>query len=259
MKTKKQTEVSSSEVRIDIPNSWDKISAKQFDIFADIAAREDIAELALPLFFMRIANLEPLGPVDGDSVQVTFRRSNEVFTLSTYQMAVAVEQLQFLNNPDASLYLNKQITLSLQKYGYSDLLRKPFANFLSVDAIYAHAVQSQNPESMIKAAAAIFPKARLRKNKRDTAKLSVMAILMYAAFKDYLVGKFRNLFGSAAGEVRIASQSSVSDSINAQIRALTKGDVTAEQRVLETQTVRALTELDALAREYQELKALDKK
>ena len=44
-----------------------------------------------------------------------------------------------------------------------------------------------------------------------------------------------------------------------QIRALTKGDVTKEEQVLATDTVRALTELDTMAREYQELQKEMKK
>ena len=40
------------------------------------------------------------------------------------------------------------------------------------------------------------------------------------------------------------------DAVNAQIRALTKGDVTKEKEVLAIDTWRALTELDALAKEY---------
>ena len=42
------------------------------------------------------------------------------------------------------------------------------------------------------------------------------------------------------------------DAVNAQIRALTKGDVTKEKEVLAIDTWRALTELDALAKEYDE-------
>jgi hypothetical protein len=40
--------------------------------------------------------------------------------------------------------------------------------------------------------------------------------------------------------------------MKAQIRALTKGDITKESTVLKMDTWRALTELDALAREYDE-------
>lgn len=40
--------------------------------------------------------------------------------------------------------------------------------------------------------------------------------------------------------------------MNAQIRALTKGDITKEKEVLHLDTWRALTELDALAKEAEE-------
>ena len=42
------------------------------------------------------------------------------------------------------------------------------------------------------------------------------------------------------------------EAVNSQIRALTKGDVTKEKEVLAIDTWRALTELDALAKEYDE-------
>lgn len=43
--------------------------------------------------------------------------------------------------------------------------------------------------------------------------------------------------------------------MNAQIRALTKGDVTKELEILALDTWRALTELNAQAKEYQQLNA----
>lgn len=42
-------------------------------------------------------------------------------------------------------------------------------------------------------------------------------------------------------------------SVDAQIRALTKGDISKEDLILSMPSVRTLTELDALAREYEEL------
>ena len=42
--------------------------------------------------------------------------------------------------------------------------------------------------------------------------------------------------------------------MNAQIRALTKGDITKEKEVLNMDTWRALFELDAQAKEAQELR-----
>ena len=47
--------------------------------------------------------------------------------------------------------------------------------------------------------------------------------------------------------------------MNNQIRALTKGDITKEAQVLAMDVWRALTELDAQAKEYDELKRIYKK
>ena len=49
------------------------------------------------------------------------------------------------------------------------------------------------------------------------------------------------------------TQDSLRRNIDAQIRALTKGDITKEATILSLPAHRALTELDALAREYDEL------
>ena len=48
------------------------------------------------------------------------------------------------------------------------------------------------------------------------------------------------------------------ESMDAQIRALTKGDVTKEAEVLQLDTWRALTELNAQAKEYEELRKINK-
>ena len=47
--------------------------------------------------------------------------------------------------------------------------------------------------------------------------------------------------------------------MDAQIRALTKGDITKEKEILALDTWRALTELNAQAREYKQLQAQLKK
>ena len=49
------------------------------------------------------------------------------------------------------------------------------------------------------------------------------------------------------------------EAMDAQIRALTKGDVTKEGEILQLDTWRALTELNAQAKEYKQLQATMKK
>ena len=61
-----------------------------------------------------------------------------------------------------------------------------------------------------------------------------------------------------AGTNRPPSARDLQDAMNAQIRALTKGDVTKEKEILAMDCWRALTELDAQAREYEEIQRTTK-
>ena len=76
----------------------------------------------------------------------------------------------------------------------------------------------------------------------------------WASLKTMCNRRYSNFFQSvAAGTAPEISQDILRRNMDAQIRALTKGDITKEERILSMPAHRALTELDALAREYEEL------
>ena len=72
----------------------------------------------------------------------------------------------------------------------------------------------------------------------------------YTQLKALFVKEFSNFFKRVDG----GTTPSVRDAMNAQIRALTGGDVTKEEQILAIDTWRALTELDAKALEAEEFK-----
>jgi len=67
---------------------------------------------------------------------------------------------------------------------------------------------------------------------------------------------FPNFFKKVGGdsEAEPPSYDELRRNIDAQIRALTKGDITKEKEILSLDAMRALTELDAQAREYDEIR-----
>ena len=76
--------------------------------------------------------------------------------------------------------------------------------------------------------------------------------------KEFLAKKFPDFFQPITAQSDgnlLGSSTSVEDAMNAQIRALTKGDITKEAEILSLDTWRALTELNAQAKEYKELNA----
>lgn len=76
----------------------------------------------------------------------------------------------------------------------------------------------------------------------------------WSSVKLMVSSMFPSFFRPApVGSGDIPDADTVRRSVDAQIRALTKGDISKEDLILSMPAVRALTELDALAREYEEL------
>ena len=109
---------------------------------------------------------------------------------------------------------------------------------------------------------------------RDKACLNTIASILYdadmdlttteaysvfvwiASVKQLFASRFPNFFVPSAvkNDPTVDVHASLVKSMNMQIRALTKGDITKEKEILAMDVWRALTELDAQAEEYNELK-----
>lgn len=91
-----------------------------------------------------------------------------------------------------------------------------------------------------------------------TAPEAYSVFLWIAAVKNLFARTFSNFFVPAA--VGTQEEGNIHEklmrSMNTQIRALTKGDITKEKEILTMDVWRALTELDAQAEEYNELKRI---
>lgn len=98
----------------------------------------------------------------------------------------------------------------------------------------------------------------------DEAEL-VNVFYWFAALKQYFSEMFPHFFMPAdeVPEDNLLGQQSLynrlREATNAQIRALTGGDITKENQIMDMDTHRALTELDAKAREAEEYRKMAKK
>jgi hypothetical protein len=125
----------------------------------------------------------------------------------------------------------------------------PFFNYLTLENYYQAFLLSPSPDVLHRMASILYPGCS------DDAPLSgyeLTAVQMwYVAVKWRLSETFTNFFRPSGGGAPVTRQS-LTDGMNAQIRALTQGDVTRESAIQNIDTWRALTELDALAREARE-------
>ena len=138
----------------------------------------------------------------------------------------------------------------------ADFQEVPFETFIICDNLYQGYLSTKDDALLDEMAAKMYDANNLKLT--DAERLSVF--YWFTSLKGYLAREFSHLFTpviNTNGSVDmfmpgISQYNLLKDAVNAQIRALTKGDVTKEKEVLAIDTWRALTELDALAKEYDE-------
>lgn len=124
-----------------------------------------------------------------------------------------------------------------------------FDNWLSCETLWQVFLVSHEEECIRRMAELLYHKPGIRL--REFERLSVF--YWWASLKNLCNARYPNFFiPSPAGGEEI-NEDSLRRSMDSQIRALTKGDITKESLVLAMPAHRALTELDALAKEYDEL------
>lgn len=141
----------------------------------------------------------------------------------------------------------------------ADFMGVPFGSYIQTENLYQGYLTTRNEDILDELLKVLYPDIRLKKG---TKKLSVMRLAAFywvCGLKTFFARKFPNFFRPVSendtGNLLGASpQATPEETMNAQIRALTKGDVTKEAEILELDTWRALAELDAQAKEYRQLK-----
>lgn len=138
----------------------------------------------------------------------------------------------------------------------ADFQGVPFETYIVCDNLYQGYLQTQDESLLDELANVLYPSS-----KPFTPKPFERISIFYwmAALKDFFSRRYSdflqpvtsdnaNLLGGSPNYAPL-----LQEAMDAQIRALTKGDVTKESEVLALDTWRALTELDAQAREYKQL------
>ncbi|WP_289679662.1 hypothetical protein [Muribaculum intestinale] len=126
-----------------------------------------------------------------------------------------------------------------------------FDAWLACETFWQQYQASQNPELLRQMAEILYNKEGIRPG--PAATLGVF--YWWAGVKNMVSAMFPNFFRSIGpeGTPEPIAYDTMRHNIDTQIRALTKGDITKESEILALNALRALTELDAQAREYDEL------
>lgn len=154
----------------------------------------------------------------------------------------------------------------------ADLATVPFETFMLVENFYQGYLHTSDDSLLLEIANLLYQRpgsfgrlmgqSRIKVSEGSPHDKAFLISVFYwvASLKEYLAARFPDFFQPVGsnqsanlmrGELPLDQQ--LADSMNAQIRALTKGDITKEKEIMAMDTWRALTELNAQAREYAEL------
>lgn len=254
MKTKKTTPVFSSDnvLNFTFPKTWQELTQRQLkNVLVFLSAYS--ARNAIVRVTCYFANLIIVRKLEYGSYLCTLvtDEGHYPITISTEEFTAMCDSLEWILEPGS-------VPVLLEEYegckSINHLLRDiPFETFIMLDNLYQGYLMSRNKEAVVRMANYIF-----EGNTEITTLQPYMLfgiVQWFTQIKALFATEFPNFFRPIEG----APGTSVKEAMNAQIRALTGGDVTKEKDVLAIDTWRALTELDAKAREAEDFKKSIKK
>ena len=241
---------------LSLPKDWQSLSDSQLQYFFTQLSHDLPMEEILTLCLFKWADLRVLSKTHDSSYLVKHRQApKHETTLTIRQVQAATASLDFLRQFDP-------LPVRITKIGRAtaveaDFQGVPFTTYISADNYYQGFLHTKNKDLLSHLATLLYPKI---KSCHMTTPLLLNAFYWFSSLKHYFTRLFphflqpmpadeQNLLGYAPpiGEV-------LRTAMNAQIRALTGGDITKEEAVLSMDTWRALTELDAKAKEVEDIK-----
>ena len=239
-------------INFNLPKGWDELSQNELCMVMRCKARQEEPHQAKFAVLLHLTGLKVLhreGEMWVCSVPTGENNPNR-FLLDPELLPGLLEGLNWMDDPgDVPVRLDTlhgAEALPVRLHGVA------FTTYLQCENCYQGILQSQKQEAVQHLATLLYPGLR--------EKLAVweqlLVIQWWAQLKAMFAELFPHLFKPCGATVGTPDMMEV---MNNQIRALTGGDVTKEEEILNIDTWRALTELDAKAKEADEFNQKMKK
>ncbi|MBQ9217302.1 MAG: hypothetical protein IJ160_03885 [Muribaculaceae bacterium] len=240
-------------IDLKLPKKWEDLSDKQLRYVFALLAQGFTATEVKAYCLHRWAGLKVLQRYGN---VWACKHDGLNFVLAAEQVERATHALDWLDNvPSMPVRIAR---IGRHRAVPADFEGVPFETFIVCDNLYQGYLATKQDDLLDELAAHLYDTKRIKL----TAAERVSVFYWFASLKGFLAKVFKHFFQPIAGasgadgnmiEHGGSQYEMLQNAVNAQIRALTKGDITKEKEVLSLDTWRALTELDAQAREYEEL------
>lgn len=236
-----------------LPKRWGELTDSQLKYFFKMKAL-GLKPIDLQVYCLRRwANFKTVS-VQPDGMWTIQPLKGECVKLELWQIHWCASKLSWLNEPTPSevIYMSQlKVHKAVDKY----LRMVPFGDYLVAESYYQGYLHTQRMDQLQGMVEVLYKNGE----KLHIEPWMVQAILMWwYSLKLYFTREYPYLFTQTESDKGLSS-ADFKESIDAQIRALTGGDITKEAVVLDIDTPRALVELNAKAREAKELRKQLKK
>jgi len=227
-----------------VPTCWQELTQSQLR-YVFFLISEGYSQTAIQTHCLcRWSGLEVLCP-EGDGYSV--RHNYAIHHINAQQMAEVLSRIDWLNRfPIVPLRIPE---IQKCKAVAADLQGISFESYLVLENLFQGYLTTANAELLDEATPILYGKQlKLLPEER------ISIFYWLSTIKQYFARRWKHFFVSVGATQPENIQEHLQNLMDTQIRALTKGDITKEKEVLQMDVHRALTELDAQAREYEELK-----
>lgn len=239
-------------INITLPKSWQELTNEQlyyvYDLIGDSLSGPQIRTYC----FFRWGGLGVVCRY-GDGFIIKKNRL-ECFVTGEI-IASAMQSLLFLEQmPETPVRISK-----IRKHYAVDakLDDVPFEQYLYMENLYQGYLHTQNHALLSEMGEMLYDADGMHFNQAEKMSIfywwTALKIYFSKMFPDFFVPMSSRNDGNLLGSAKSIGQQ-LREAMNAQIRALTKGDITKEKEVLAMHTPRALTELNQLAKEAEEMR-----
>lgn len=231
-------------LKISTPKSWQELTPPQLRYILTLQAQGVPSGTIQVSAFLHFAGLK-IYKTEGDCLRL--RAGMKVYRVKASDIAMAAMALDFITDPPTHPQLLTELAGKQAKD--AELHGVPFAHYLQIENYMQQYIRTKDATLLTPVLALLYEDNLQEEDIDATARY--MVLHWYNGLKPFLAQTFPDLFRPVAGAE--GEEPDLREIMLAQIRALTGGDVTKEEQVLNVDTWTALAELNAKAREAKEV------
>lgn len=249
-----------NEINISLPRSWAELTPKQLILVSKILSLPDLTDIHIQLLaFKALSGLNIIRQTGRG--EYLCKLGKKRFVIPSWQMNYHLKKMEWITGMPFGL--KPLPMLASEKPVSATLEGTPFKLYLAAENYYQAYMYTKSSDYLMRLTCVLYSGRRLAIwNDNDTEgglfRFSLCppeeiftVFLWYTSIKALLADRFSYLFSLASADVPEAPD--MRSHVNNMLRALTGGDVTKLEAVLNSETWYALNELNEKCREMEEL------